>query len=113
MEAYDFDGKNFWKSQKGSFLCLKKYLKTVMIYGYVTEPYVFELIEFLLKNALVLEKMVISTKRTLQPIHQYEFFEHDVENQQDHFTSKELLEFSQKLLSLPRASKSAVIQFCY
>lgn len=112
MEAYDFDGKDYWKSKNGDFRGLRKYLKTVMIYGYVTEPYVLELIEFLLKNALVLEKMVISTKRTLQPIHQYELFKDAVSDQEDRFTPEELLQFSQKLLTLPRASKSAVIQFC-
>lgn len=112
MEAYEFDGKDYWKSQNGDYRGLRKYLKTVMIYGYVTEPYVLELVEFLLKNALVLEKMVISTKRTLQPIHQYELFKDAVFDQEDHFTPEELLQFSQKLLTFPRASKSAVIQFC-
>lgn len=88
------------KSQKDPFLCLTKHLKSVMIYGYVTEACVFELIEFLLKKALVLEKMVISTNRTLRRIHPYEFL--DTEKQKAHLASKELLEFSQKLLNLEK-----------
>lgn len=70
-----------------------------------------ELIEFLLKNAMVLEKMVISTKKTLQPTQQYYIFSASVDRQKEHFTSEKLLEFSQKLLSLPRASTHAVIHF--
>lgn len=65
--AFEFSGFGYWSSMDGTFPCLLKHqLKHVKIYGYVLEPEVIELIEFLLKNAQVLEKMEISTKKTLQ-----------------------------------------------
>ncbi|KAK3438481.1 hypothetical protein EUGRSUZ_C03091 [Eucalyptus grandis] len=76
----------YWCSVDSTFPYLEDQLKHVKIYGYVLEPDVIELIEFLLKNAQILEKMEISTKKTLQRT-----------------------EFSQKLLSFPRASTRAVI----
>ncbi|KAK3438503.1 hypothetical protein EUGRSUZ_C03126 [Eucalyptus grandis] len=84
--AFEFNGFGYWSSVDSTFTCLEDQLKHVKIYGYVLEPDVIELIEFLLKNAQVLEKMEISTKKTLQQT-----------------------EFSQKLLSYPGASTSAVI----
>ncbi|KAI6684332.1 hypothetical protein NL676_030245 [Syzygium grande] len=62
--AFEFNGFSYWSSVDGTFPCLEHQLKHVKIYGYVLEPNVIELIEFLLKNAQVLEKMEISTKKT-------------------------------------------------
>ncbi|KAK3438493.1 hypothetical protein EUGRSUZ_C03109 [Eucalyptus grandis] len=88
--AFDYDGFIYWSSVDSAYPCLKHQLKHVKIYGYVLDPDVIELIEFLLKNAQVLEKMKISTKKILQRL-------------------DALLEFSEKLLSFPRASTRAVI----
>ncbi|KAA8524482.1 hypothetical protein F0562_010905 [Nyssa sinensis] len=111
IQAYDFDDVNYWNSQEANFTCLTHHLKTIMIYGYITEPYVIELVEFLLKRATVLEKMVFSTSKTLQPEHPYYFFAAAVDRQKHHFTSEKLLAISQRLLSIPRASTRAVIHF--
>lgn len=111
--APDFDGENYWRSNKASFKCLRNQLKTVKIYGYVTEPYVIELVEFVLMKAKVLEKLVISTKRTLNPSQQHCISSTEVGPQKGYFTSEKLLEFSRKLLSFPRASTGAVIDFSY
>ncbi|KAI6679865.1 hypothetical protein NL676_033746 [Syzygium grande] len=64
--AFEFNGFSYWSSVNGTFPCLEHQLKHVKIYGYVLEPDVIELVEFLLKNAQVQEKMEISTKKTLQ-----------------------------------------------
>ncbi|KAI6679874.1 hypothetical protein NL676_033755 [Syzygium grande] len=64
--AFDYNGFSYWSSVDGTFPCLEHQLKHVKVYGYVLESDVIELIEFLLKNAQVLEKMEISTKKTLQ-----------------------------------------------
>ncbi|OMO65638.1 hypothetical protein CCACVL1_21463 [Corchorus capsularis] len=83
----------------------EKQLKTVKIYGgYITEPYVIDTVEFLLKNATVLEKLEISTKKTLKHSHQAYSSRQKVE-----LTTEQRVEFSQQLLSLPRASPRAVI----
>lgn len=62
-EHVNFDERRFWNSVEATFHWLKHHLKNVMLYACVTEPYVIELIEFLLGNVLILEKMVISTKK--------------------------------------------------
>ncbi|OMO65617.1 hypothetical protein CCACVL1_21467 [Corchorus capsularis] len=103
-KQYDFDGGNFWRLQEGTFHCLEKQLKTIKIYGYITEPYVIDTVEFLLKNATVLEKLEISTKKTLKHSHQANSSCQKVE-----LSAEQRLEFSQKLSSLPRASPRAVI----
>ncbi|OMO65640.1 hypothetical protein CCACVL1_21465 [Corchorus capsularis] len=105
-KQYDFDGGSFWRLQEGTFHCLEKQLKTIKIYGgYITEPYVIDTVEFLLKNATVLEKLEISTNKTLKHSHQAYYSRRKVE-----LTTEQRLEFSQKLLSLPRASPRAVIR---
>ncbi|OMO60997.1 hypothetical protein COLO4_33627 [Corchorus olitorius] len=109
---YDLDMSTFWSSQVGSFHCLQYHLKTITIYGLITEPYVIDFIEFLLKKAMVLESLVISTDTALKPPQQPEIFGVTYcYGKKDVFTTEKRLEFSQKLLSLPRVSKRAVIQF--
>lgn len=69
-------------SQKINFRCLEHHRKSVKILGFVPETYVIQLVEFLLKSALVLEKMEITSKRNS------EFY------QQDRLTVEKLLKFS-------------------
>ncbi|KAL3812937.1 hypothetical protein ACJIZ3_014205 [Penstemon smallii] len=35
FEDHDFDGENYWDSQEATF----PHLKSIMIYGYINEPY--------------------------------------------------------------------------
>ncbi|XP_030440230.2 putative F-box protein At1g49610 isoform X2 [Syzygium oleosum] len=108
--AFDYNGFSYWSSVDGTFPCLEHQLKHVKVYGYVLESDVIELIEFLLKNAQVLEKMEISTKKTLQRTRGKYMFSRDIGHpSKDYCTSDALLDFSQKLLSFPRASTRAVI----
>ncbi|KAI6679877.1 hypothetical protein NL676_033758 [Syzygium grande] len=108
--AFEFNGFSYWSSVDGTFPCLEHQLKHVKIFGYVLEPGVMELTEFLLKKARVLEKMEISTKKTLQRAHSKYMFSSDIGRpSKDYCSSDELLEFSRKLLSFPRASTRAVI----
>ncbi|OMO65615.1 hypothetical protein CCACVL1_21470 [Corchorus capsularis] len=65
MESFNLDGESFWSSQEGAFHCLENHLKTIKIYGDITKPYVIDMIDFLLKNAMVLEKLEISTLNTV------------------------------------------------
>uniref|UniRef100_A0A5B7BHG0 FBD domain-containing protein n=1 Tax=Davidia involucrata TaxID=16924 RepID=A0A5B7BHG0_DAVIN len=98
FKSPDFDEVNYWNSQQ-PFSCLRNHLKTVKISGCISNSYVIQLVKFLLRSAIVLEKLVISTKWYAQP------------NLQNHSLSKQLLEFSQKLSGFPKASSSAVIVF--
>ncbi|EOX92910.1 Uncharacterized protein TCM_001773 isoform 1 [Theobroma cacao] len=109
QEQYHDNG-GFWSSQEGTFHCLEHHLKTVRICGDVRELYVIQFIEFLLKNALVLEKLMISTKKTFQPT-QLHAFSRAIAHPKDVFSAEKWLEVFQKLCSLPRASRSAVILF--
>ncbi|KAK3438484.1 hypothetical protein EUGRSUZ_C03098 [Eucalyptus grandis] len=108
--AFDYDGFIYWSSVDSAYPCFKHQLKHVKIYGYVLDPDVIELIEFLFKNAQVLEKMKISSKKILQRIGSKNMFSSDIGRPlKDYCTSDALLEFSQKLLSFPRASTQVVI----
>ncbi|KAL3848899.1 hypothetical protein ACJIZ3_010781 [Penstemon smallii] len=107
IEDHDFNGENYWDSQEASF----PHLKSIMIYGYINEPYVIQMVKFLLRSAGRLEKMVISTKESFKPTHQSYIFTCAIERQKYQFTSGQLLELSNKLLTLPRASSKAVIYF--
>ncbi|KAF7849646.1 hypothetical protein BT93_L0433 [Corymbia citriodora subsp. variegata] len=112
--AFEFNGYSYWSSVDGTFSCLEHHLKHVKIYGYVLEPDVIELIEFLLKKAQVLEKMEISTKKTLQQTCSKYMFSSDIGcPSKDYCTLDALLEFSQKLLSFPRASTRAAVHLSY
>lgn len=78
-------------------------LKTVRIIGLVGRQceykHVIPLTKFLLKNATVLEKMIISARKV------------DDRRQHSENTPQELLEVALKLLSFPRSSLQAVIEF--
>ncbi|KAG5512750.1 hypothetical protein RHGRI_017783 [Rhododendron griersonianum] len=84
---YEIDGENFWDLQQSTFHCLVSHLKTVRIHNFKIESCAVKLVHFLLRNACVLEKLVIETKWELYP-------------------------YKEKLLCLPRASPQAVILFC-
>ncbi|GLT52076.1 hypothetical protein SLA2020_254380 [Shorea laevis] len=79
-------GENFQTSQERSFSCLLRHLKTIeLVEPYIDAKYpgyLYEFLQFVLQNAMVLEKMVI-------PSWHYEA--------------------ARKLLSFPRASPHAVI----
>ncbi|XP_056171444.1 uncharacterized protein LOC130139116 [Syzygium oleosum] len=107
--ACNFDGRSYWHSVQGTFHCLAHHLKNVTVFACVTEPYVIELIEFLLGNALVLEKMVISTKRNSKENRNGILYLADTSGLEKDYTSDMLLDFSQKVLSLPRISPRAVV----
>ncbi|XP_056171061.1 putative F-box/LRR-repeat protein At3g18150 [Syzygium oleosum] len=100
----NFDGRSYWNLVEGTFHCLAYHLKNVMVYACVTEPYVIELIEFLLGNALVLEKMVISTKKNFEQTRNGIGIGVQKDSPPDM-----LLEFSKKVFSLPRISPRAVV----
>ncbi|KAI6673154.1 hypothetical protein NL676_001060 [Syzygium grande] len=106
--ACNSDGSSYWHSVEGTFHCLAHHLKNVMIYACVTEPYVIELIEFLLGNALVLERMVISSRKISGETRKEIFYSKGIVLQKVP-TSDMLLDFSKKVLSLPRISPHAVI----
>lgn len=87
LRSCEIDEENFWNSQEQSFHCLTNHLKTIRIHGYITVSRVIQLVQFLLKSAMVLEKMVISPSRNVDP------------------------QFLEKLAKFPRASTRAVILF--
>lgn len=128
IQTHDFDGHNYWNSQEDTYQCLNHQLKMVTIVGYIAEPYVIELIEFLLKNAKVLEKMVIKmvTKKTSGSASKKDKKKEKFSVSMDdfdsrlqkmliggppevHYTSEQLLDFSNKLSNLQRASAQAVV----
>ncbi|KAF2303443.1 hypothetical protein GH714_018390 [Hevea brasiliensis] len=96
--CYDI-GESYWTSQNKIFNCLLLNLKTIEIFSH--EEHLFEnkyalaFVEFLLRNAKVLEKMVIFND---YPFH--------APNKTDR-----LLKVAQKLLSVPRSSPHAVVLF--
>ncbi|KAL8468826.1 hypothetical protein ACS0TY_031868 [Phlomoides rotata] len=96
IQAYEFDAEKYWDSQEAPFPCLG----TVLIYGCVNEPYVLQLVKFLLRSAAGLKKLVISTKERLEFTHE-----------RLQFTSEQLQELSQKFNSLPRASPEVKVYF--
>ncbi|KAF8391415.1 hypothetical protein HHK36_023720 [Tetracentron sinense] len=98
-DLYGFDGQNYWKSSKPLSQCLLHNLKTVKMFDFVDGHHEMDLVQFLLKHAMVLEKMVIYSKRLTHL------------NWRKLFMPEELLQFTQKILSFPRASPHAVILF--
>ncbi|KAF8391416.1 hypothetical protein HHK36_023721 [Tetracentron sinense] len=94
-----FGGENYWKSTKPFFQCLLQNLKTVRIVGFISRRGEMDLVQFLLKHAMVLEKMMIYSKRLAHL------------KWRKCFKPEELLEFTQMILSFPRASPHAVILF--
>ncbi|XP_059312068.1 F-box/LRR-repeat protein At3g03360-like [Lycium ferocissimum] len=97
----DENGRMF---EKHIFDCLMFHLRTVKIINYYgplrANKYIMPLVKHLLKNAEVLEKMVIAASL------RYNKFEgSDV--------SRDFVEMAQELLSFPRSSKHAVVLFSY
>ncbi|KAG5535072.1 hypothetical protein RHGRI_023001 [Rhododendron griersonianum] len=95
----NFKEEHYWTSQKRIFKCLSLHLKNVVfadsswlqVYGF--ESNFFDLVQFLLKNAKVLQKIIINTSR-LEDVMPKEFFR-----------------ASKKILSFPRSSPEAVVLF--
>ncbi|KAK7832596.1 hypothetical protein CFP56_026279 [Quercus suber] len=98
------DEVKHWKSGEIYFKSLLVCLKTVKIFGFgerffcTTEAFIL-VVQFLLKNAKVLEKMVIIASRDMQ--------------NQKRLVLPEFLQVTQKLLSFPRSSPHAVVLFPY
>ncbi|KAL7243865.1 hypothetical protein ACSBR1_016144 [Camellia fascicularis] len=101
LNSYDFDGENYWTSQKRIFECRLLRLKTIKIIGFreVCEGFVLPLVQFLLENAKVLEKMVIKTEKS------------GYEPCSTCSVSQEFVRLTQRLLSFPRGSPRAVVMF--
>ncbi|XP_065872155.1 putative F-box/LRR-repeat protein At5g02700 [Euphorbia lathyris] len=89
-------GNNYWLRDATVFDCLESHLKTIKIVGFdfperdARCQHMLYLVQFLLKNARVLERMVVVVK--------------------DDGTGFPL-EVSHELLSLPRCSQNAIIEF--
>ncbi|KAF8365068.1 hypothetical protein HHK36_032929 [Tetracentron sinense] len=63
LEKMDFDGENYWKSAKPFFQCLLHNLKTDKIVSFIAGHDEMDLVQFMLKHVMVLEKMVIYSER--------------------------------------------------
>lgn len=100
-ESHRFDGNNDWASQEMRFSSSLLNLHTVEIVGFVADPsndnLFISLMQFLLKNARVLKRMVI------HPQH------YDRSRWRMRATTKDLLNVGQSLLSFPRSSPHAEI----
>ena len=96
-----YDEVNHWKSKEVYLKSLLQCLKTVMIFGFrkcfQTKKVFILVVEFLLMNAKVLEKLIITKPRVMQ-------------NETLNILLK-YLQVLQKLLSLPRSSPQAVVIF--
>ncbi|KAL6990964.1 hypothetical protein U1Q18_009084 [Sarracenia purpurea var. burkii] len=92
-ELFTFDEKHYWTSQKRIFKCLMLNLKKVEFSGFIfcRPDCIFSFTQFLLKNAMVLQKMVIDINEASSDI------------------PKEVFQAAQKLLSFPRSSSDAVV----
>ncbi|CAA0812087.1 Unknown protein [Striga hermonthica] len=83
---YDFDGEGYLNSEEATLPCLEN----ITIHScHIGDPHFIQIVKFLLKNTPRLQKMVISTEKE--------------------FTSEQLLELSEELLTLPRASSEATV----
>ncbi|CAA0812085.1 Unknown protein [Striga hermonthica] len=86
MWKNDSDGEVHLNSQEATLPCLE----SIMIHSrHIGDPCFIQIVKFLLKNTPRLQKMVISTEKA--------------------FTTEQLLELSEELLSLPRASSEAMV----
>ncbi|CAA0812084.1 Unknown protein [Striga hermonthica] len=85
---YDFDGEGYLNSQEATLPCLK----SIRIHSCHTgDPYLIQIVKFLLKNTPRLQKMVITTEKE--------------------FTSEQqLFELSEELSTSPRASSEALAE---
>ncbi|KAF3970726.1 hypothetical protein CMV_005602 [Castanea mollissima] len=102
VNDYNFDHEEFWKS-KSTFECLSLHLKTVEIVGFKAKcfglSFVLGFVQFLLKHARVLEKMVIYEKR-------------EATNQTPTLVeAHEFLQVTQLILSYQKSSPNAVVMF--
>ncbi|KAL4628825.1 hypothetical protein ACB092_05G266200 [Castanea dentata] len=96
-----YDEMSHSKSKEVYFKSSLRFLKTVKIFGFRKSFHIEEVfilvVEFLLKNAKVLEKLVITEPQVMQ--------------NETHDMLLKYLQVSQKLLSFPRASPRAVVMF--
>ncbi|XP_050290558.1 F-box protein At5g03100-like [Quercus robur] len=102
INDYNFDHEEFWNSKR-TFECLSLHLKTVEIVGFEAKcfglPFVLGFVQFLLKHARVLEKMVIYEKR-------------EATNQTPTLVeAREFLQVTQLILSYQKSSPNAVVMF--
>ncbi|KAK7842492.1 putative f-box protein [Quercus suber] len=99
----NYDDMSHWKSKEIYFKFLLLRLKTITIFGFgaslfhIKEVF-FSVVQFLLKNAKVMEKMVITKPQVMQ---------------NEKGMLQVFLQVAQKLLSFPRSSPHAVIMFPY
>ncbi|RWR88403.1 putative F-box protein [Cinnamomum micranthum f. kanehirae] len=112
MLKYDFDEREYWESLTATFPCLVHHLKTIKITGFLGEgsrikvtsfhekDEQIKLVKFLLKNAMVLEKMIIHVcdRPKFVKVEQW---------------PEILLGVAQKLVAFPRASSRAEVTFSY
>ncbi|KAG5516751.1 hypothetical protein RHGRI_037478 [Rhododendron griersonianum] len=94
-ELCNFDEKSYWTSKEKPFMCLTLHLHEVKFIGLGSYNFDFHLsfAQFLLKNARVLQKMVIDSKT------------------ESCNWPKEFVRAARKLLSFPRSSPNAVVLF--
>ncbi|KAI8021650.1 putative F-box/LRR-repeat protein [Camellia lanceoleosa] len=90
---FNFSGELYLTSQKNAFKCLMMHLKIVKFDGSIWNyrDFPFSFVQFLLKNARVLQKMVINILHRIP--------------QKEHF------QIAQRFLSFPRSSPDAIIMF--
>ena len=102
LNSCNYDEESHWKSTETYFNSLLLCLTTVKIFGFekrlfhIKEVFIL-VVRFLLKNAKVLEKMVISEPRVMK----YQIGD----------MPYEILQVTQKLLSFPRSSPHAMVMF--
>ncbi|XP_057470610.1 F-box protein At5g03100-like [Actinidia eriantha] len=102
FESYDLSGENYSTLQEMYSKCSLLHLKEIKISGFQGQNIGFqlELMQFLLKNARVLEKMIVYPGGgDCNPLSQC-------------CMSQGLLQFTIKLLSYPRSSPHAVVMVC-
>lgn len=102
VNDYNLDHEEFWKSKR-TYECLSLHLKTVAIVGFKAKcfglSFVLGFVQFLLKHARVLEKMVIYEKR-------------EATNQTPTLVeAHEFLQVTQLILSYQKSSPNAVVMF--
>ncbi|XP_048127392.1 putative F-box/LRR-repeat protein At3g18150 [Rhodamnia argentea] len=94
LHLYQIGEGNYWDLQDHSFGCLTGYLRIVRVSGDITNEHAMQLVQFLLRKALVLQKLVVSWGPNDCSI-----------------SVEESKEYSDKLLSFPRCSPQAVVLF--
>ncbi|XP_030462401.1 putative F-box protein At1g49610 isoform X1 [Syzygium oleosum] len=94
LHLYKIREGNYWDLQDRSFGCLTDCLRIVKISGDITKDHAIQLVQFLLRRALVLQKLVISAGLNDCSI-----------------SVEEWKEYSDKLLSFPRGSPQAAVSF--